>query len=151
MPIDTQAIFTNALVGKHCVVKREEHFWIFQFGEGGGITVYSPWRLIRGDRVFCSDSDHGHKFGLSEPFDAEAEVNTLLRDKPVLGARLDHILADIRITFADEIRLEILNFSGGFEGWGAGLHPDGGHVRIQGLGGGDLAVWGKPVSDWEVP
>jgi hypothetical protein len=107
--------------------------WIFDFGEGYVLQVASPWRLMKDDAIALGHCDHGQRFGLTQPVDAEAEVCELVKDRVVLDAVVLNGSADLLVDFGAGIRLEIFNSSAGYEGWSLNA-PDGGLLVAQGGG-----------------
>src|SRR5438105_11396798 len=90
--------------------------WDFSF-ENGGLNVSCPWRLVDSGTVVLSGSDHGHKFGLPDPLDVQAQTLRILSGKVVENIRIDEGTADLSITFSGRARIDVFNNSGGYEGW----------------------------------
>jgi hypothetical protein len=118
-----------------------EDSWDLSFGPPrADLNIYCPWRLLSRDAVILGGSDHGQKFGLPQPVDVVAETLRILSGKAVQGARIDEITADLCIDFADGVRLDLFNDSGGYEGW---TFADEHGLKLIAQGGGQIAIW-KP-------
>jgi hypothetical protein len=117
-----------------------EDSWSLSFGSAG-LNIGCPWRIVSGDRITLGGSDHGQKFGLPRPVDVQNEALRLLGGKPVEGANIDETTADLRISFADGVRVDVFNDSSGYEGWTFG---DQRGLKLVAQGGGQVAIW-KPL------
>jgi hypothetical protein len=74
------------------------------------------WRLINDGKAGISSFDHQQQYGLPAPIDAVRELQQLIQNKLVTGARLDSETGDLVFTFSGNIKLQILNFTG-YEVW----------------------------------
>jgi len=92
------------------------------FGNGSKLrTEY--WRVIRNGKAGTSSFDHEQQYGLPAPIDAIRELQELLQDKTVTDASLDGETGNLLFQFTDNIKLQILNFTG-YEIWEISF-PDG--------------------------
>jgi hypothetical protein len=66
----------------------------------------------------------------------------LLEGKTVESARIDETTADLCITFAGDIRVDVFNDSSGYEGW---TFADQRGTWLVAQGGGQMAIW-KPTT-----
>ena len=114
--------------------------WSFLLGAKAWIAADCPWRIIRDGRIALSSDDHGQKFGLPAHIDATAAATALLAPASISAVQLREGTADLFIDFVGGLRLEIIPFSSGYEGWQAG-DPSGEQFIAQ--GGGQICKW-KP-------
>jgi hypothetical protein len=141
MATDYLSEFESALRGRGCTVQRRENDWSFSFGDGYGISVSVPWRVVRNGGIAHGHRDDGQRFGLPEPVDGEARANELFAGRRVEAVELDRVTADLRLIFDNETRLDIFNDSSGYEGWQAQLQVGERLLSFVGLGGGDIAIF----------
>ena len=112
--------------------------WAFMFESGAGIGAECPWRLLRGGRVAISSEDHLQQYGLQAPLDAAIVATEMLSSRAVARVEVRYGTSDLFIEFTDEVLLEIVPFSSGYESWGV-TSPSGFKVIAQ--GGGQLCGW----------
>jgi hypothetical protein len=117
-----------------------EDSWRLNF-EAAGLNVQCPWRIVSNDGVVLGGSDHEQKFGLPQPVDVTVEALRVLSGKTVESARIDEKTADLCITFAGDIRIDVFNDSSGYEGW---TFADQRGTWLVAQGGGQMAIW-KPT------
>lgn len=141
MPTERLSLFKAAFVSKLRSVERLDHGWSFAFGEGVYLRVGVPWRIVTSGGIAFADTDDGQKFGLPQPVDGQHKANELLDGRRVVSFNLDERTADIQVMFEGDLRLELFNNSGGYEGWSAGVKAEGFAISVTGLGGGDVAIW----------
>jgi hypothetical protein len=118
-----------------------EDSWRLNF-EAAGLNIQCPWRIVSNDAVVLSGSDHEQKFGLPQPVDVTVEALRLLKGKTVESVRIDETTADLCITFAGDIRVDMFNDSSGYEGW---TFADQRGTWLVAQGGGQMAIW-KPTT-----
>lgn len=128
-----------ALLGRNCRVLRREADWAFDFQNDTGLTVECHWRLVSLDGIVLTDEDDGQQFGLPEPVDAEIKANALLAGAHISAASIDRITADLCLRFSNDLRLDLVNNSSGYEGWQASFSHAGGDATVVAMGGGRLA------------
>jgi hypothetical protein len=107
------------LLGRQVKVLHREYDWVLDFGDGFTICVEGMWRLRSRQGVLLTDRDHHHQFGLPEPLDAAARANALLANGSVISFDLDPATADLRIGMSNDIVIEVLTTSSGYESWQA--------------------------------
>jgi len=95
---------------------------IIEFSEGTMLRA-DYWRVIKDRKQLLSSFDHQQKYGLSNPIDAKAGLQSALHDLNVVEARLDHETGDLIFQFTNDCKLQILNFTG-YEIWEI-TFPDG--------------------------
>ena len=104
------------------------------------VGVECLWRIVTRGRVALTSEDHGHQFGLPAPVDAVARCTELFSTRHVSAVTLREDTADLAIEFTDDLRLEVIPTSAGYESWR--LHdPSGTSYFVQ--GGGQICIW-KP-------
>ena len=112
--------------------------WTFSFAKKGYISVECPWRILNHGRTTRSSDDHRQQYGLPAPIDAAAEATKLLSTLVIDAAQLRVGTSDILIDFSDNVRLEIIPISSGYEGWQM-KDPFGTEFFAQ--GGGQICIW----------
>ena len=118
----------------------EPSAWRIEFFGGQYLLIECPWRLIEKRRIAVSCDDQDQSYGLSEPIDAAAKARDFLNGREVSEVELSEGTADLRIEFGDDVRLEILPFSIGYESWQLSM-PTG--EILGALGGGNFEVWSR--------
>ena len=113
--------------------------WYFSFGPEV-IQVECLWRIVEHRRVGLTSEDHGHKFGLPAPIDAVARGMATLSGHRVTAVQLREFTADLVIDFTDDLRLEVIPTSSGYEAWQL-RDPSG--TSFIAVGGGEVRRW-KP-------
>jgi hypothetical protein len=82
------------------------------------LSVESQWRLMSPKVILLTgDDDDGQKFGLATPIDAPTELRQHIEGHTVRSFTVDKASSDLILQFDNELRLEILNLSSGFESW----------------------------------
>jgi uncharacterized protein DUF6188 len=117
-----------------------EDSWRLNF-EAAGLNIQCPWRIVSNGAVVLGGSDHEQKFGLPQPVDVAVEALRLLNGRSVESARIDETTADLFITFASDVRVDVFNDSSGYEGW---TFADQRGTWLVAQGGGQMAIW-KPA------
>jgi len=141
-PVAYKDIDLTWIVGRTvCLVSfHEPTLWSFNFGQKVCVGVECLWRIVDHARVVLTNQDHGHQFGLPAPVDAVARSTGLFAKRPVSAVQLREATADLLIEFTDDLRLEVIPDSSGYESWQ--LHdPSGTSYYVQ--GGGTIGKW-KP-------
>ena len=138
---DLGLAFEAALVGRSCRVERREADWSFELQDGTGFAVGCHWRLVSPEGIALTDEDDGQQFGLPEPVDAETKANALLRATTVTSATIDQLTADLCLRFSNDLRLDVVNNSSGYEGWQGSFDHGGKRTSIIAMGGGGLAFF----------
>jgi hypothetical protein len=87
--------------------------------------------------ISVADGDDGQKFGRSDPVDAQARARDLLVGKRVNHAVVREETGDLMIDFGDNLALEALNVSSGYEAWQLSK-PQGG--TLVSAGGGRIVL-----------
>ena len=63
--------------------------------DGYTFTTESLARFIGENNEFICTEDHGHKFGLNSPFDAEKNIKELIKNKEIKKIDLNQSTGDI--------------------------------------------------------
>jgi hypothetical protein len=130
------------LAGRHVVaVTRREYDWNFSFGDSAssGLSAECPWRIVVANRIALASSDDGHQFGLAAPLDGEKVALSLIGSRAIERVSIRSDTGDMSIFFSDEVVLEVLNMSAGYEGWQIGIPG----LLLIATGGGELAIFAK--------
>ncbi len=138
MSADYLHLLQAAPLGRSCVIERREHDWAFDFGDGVGMAVSVPWRIVTAHGVELTDADDGQLFGLPAPVDVESKANELVRGRRVTSFDVELKTADVRVTLEGDVALQLFNNSSGYEGWQATFTDDGKTITAVGMGGGDI-------------
>jgi hypothetical protein len=102
--------------------------WTVLFTSGARLSVPCLWRLLRDGRLSWTSEDHGQSFGLLRPFDALAAIGEL-EGNTVNAASVREGTGDLTLVFSGAKSLEVVQTSGGYEGWSA-QHPSLGTVFL---------------------
>lgn len=87
----------------------------FEFGDAQ-LAADCWWRIIARGQVALTSADNGHQYGLPQPVQARREAVSILAKRKVVDALVVGT-ADVVITFEDDVRLEVLVGSSGYESW----------------------------------
>lgn len=106
------------VVGRRVKIERPvEGSPVILIGVDFKIVVETFWRLADQDRIIATCEDDGHLFGRSESFDAYKVTNEKLFDKELKIVEFNARTGDLRLGFADDLVLEIISTSCGYESW----------------------------------
>lgn len=123
------------MIGRHItsVSLTPPCWWTFAFDQGGSIGVPCPWRLLEQGSIRVSSDDHEQQFGLPQRIDSGAVAASVLARSAVTNVEIREGTADLLLRFENDIQLEIIPFSSGYESWSV-ASPSGGNVFAQGGG-----------------
>ncbi|HEY9218584.1 MAG TPA: DUF6188 family protein [Phenylobacterium sp.] len=101
----------------------EDGTWVFSLTSGATLAVECGWRIVAGGKLAVASADDDQSFGLGAPLDAAERAGKFLS-----GGTLDMLsvraeTGDLVLTFADGVRLEVINRSSGFEAWQVDAQP----------------------------
>jgi hypothetical protein len=118
-PVAHKDIDLTWMVGRTvCFVSfHEPTLWSFNFGQKVCVGVECLWRIVTQGRVALTSQDHGHQFGLPAPIDAVARYTELFSKRRVSAVELRDDTVDLLIEFTDDLRLEVMPDSAGYESW----------------------------------
>ena len=123
---------------------KKDYTWFFAFTDGVSILTEDRWRLLSKEQIEVTSEDHLQKFGLPGPLDAAEQVRGMIGDGPIVDARVNPRTGDLSLVFTDQVELEFLQTSSGYEAWRATVPGDelicGGAGRVQSLKDGDYVV-----------
>lgn len=134
-PVDAPPELMTWLVGSELesIEVFEVELWVFQVRPAGWFQTQNPWRLLRGDELQVTSSEHGHQYGLPEPINsadlAMSKVSGLAIESVIMPAKS----GDLILAIEAEFRLEILSLYRGYESWQAS-DPEGNEVIMHGSG-----------------
>ena len=139
-PIGYDAIDLSWINGRVItqVAYREPTYWSFMMGTSEGIAVECLWRIVRAGRVVRTGLDHGQQFGLPAPVDAARDAMEFLSGACVVHVRIREATGGIFLTFDDDVCLEIIPDSSGYESWH--LYAPAGRCYVA-QGGGQICTW----------
>jgi len=127
------------LVGNEVIrVEGRPFTWQFHLQRDCFVNIECPWRVFEDGNYKFSGADHDQKFGLSEPFNVVRETTALIAGKNLTEISIAKEAADLVLHFENEVRIELLQNSGGYEAWNV-AGPEG--ILVVAMGGGNLAVW----------
>jgi hypothetical protein len=136
------------LAGKRLVeAAKKDWTWFFTFADGGSIATESDWRLVTKSGIEVASEDHGQIFGLKAPVDAGERVITATKNKKIIDYRIAERTSDLVVRFEDDVSLEFLNLSCGYESWRA-QHDE---EEVICMGGGQLAIFPKEKEANQAP
>lgn len=138
-PVAYKDINFSWLIGRVCEVSfHEPTTWVFAFGSKTGVSVECLWRIIEHERIVLTSEDDGHRFGLPKPVDARAKCAELFSTRRVMTVQLRESTADLLIDLSDNLRLEIIPDSSGYESW---RFSDPSGTSFVAQGGGTICKW----------
>ena len=120
---------------------RREYDWIVAFDRDASLVVACLWRLVEADRICITSQDDGQKFGLPEPLESAAEVNSRLTGAAVEAIDLRSGLLDMELRFSTGHSLQILPDSSGYEAWNVCCR----NRQFIAVGGGELTVFSGAI------
>ncbi|MEJ0062627.1 MAG: hypothetical protein WDO70_05360 [Alphaproteobacteria bacterium] len=118
-------------------VEKKDWTWFFSFADDANILTESKWRLISDGRVSITSEDHEHQFGLPTPVDATERVMSRTSGIAVTNASIHTTTGDLSVHFGEDIQLQFLQFSLGYDAWRAHLRG----ALIVCNGGGDISCF----------
>ncbi len=96
--------------------------WSFVFDDDISILDVAPWRLLDGERIVVTSEDHEHPFGLPVPVDAVERVLAVVSRKTVVAAYITRTTSDLIVDFGENVHLQCLQMSCGYESWRLAVH-----------------------------
>jgi hypothetical protein len=116
---------------------KHDYTWSFTFSDGARVTTESSWRLLTKEGVSVTSEDDGQLFGLKDPVDACARVIAAVGDRKITECRLEERTSDLSVRFGDDVTVQFLTMSCGFESW----HAQIGDEEIVCMGGGEISFF----------
>ena len=111
--------------------------WIFSFSDSVSILVFGFWRLLHNGKIILVSLDHEQQFGQEIPTDMVSLVNNRLSEKTLTRIKVVQDTGDLKALFTDNIELECLVISTGYESFQFSISDK----RYIALGGGDIAIY----------
>ena len=102
-------------------VEKRDSTWFFHFTDNVSVLTEQLWRLRNHGRIEVTSGDHDQLFGRSQPVDAREVVRSAVGNLAVIEARIDPNTGDLFIAFSEEVQLEFLQTSSGYESWRADI------------------------------
>ena len=136
------ARYTQAMVGRRCLVEAREHDWLFDFGRGWMLQVAAAWRLVGKEGVIFANRDDDAEQLRTWPLGGDTVAGKALKRKKVAAVHVDQATGDLSVVFDETLRLQVFNNSAAYEGWQAHFGIDGHNVSLVGLPGGGIAFVG---------
>jgi hypothetical protein len=109
-------MITSLLKGKMVLsfLIHEREFCSLRFNNQYTLSIETLCRFVGVNGEFISSADHGHRFGLPEPFDASSAIAGKIQGETILDVELKDITNDLVLTF-NTGRFEIICSSSGYE------------------------------------
>jgi hypothetical protein len=98
-------------------VEKLDYSWFFVLDDGGSIGTESPWRLVTADGIVVTSEDDGHLFGLAVPLNAAETLTKTVAQRRVGRFELREGTNDLVLHFTNNVVIEFLNLSCGYDGW----------------------------------
>jgi hypothetical protein len=132
------------MVGR--VVRRiefsEPGHWVIALSDRGTLATDALWRVLDGTRLVTTSEDHGQLFGLKEPVNAAHRAVNVLSSLKILDVELEPAHSDLTIRFENQMVLQFLSTSCGYESWQV-EDPNGVCVVVDGAG--NASTWRTSV------
>jgi len=110
--------------------------WQFYFADTIHVASSGFWRLLESNRIVFVSLDQGHQFALLQPLDLIVNLTKLLTGKKLTEIKVDKDTADLTLTIADDIKIQILIASMGYETYDFSIDEK----RFIGLGSGEIGL-----------
>lgn len=112
----------RGFIGKKIIEIVDRHP-IFALDDGGFIVVECPWRLREGNKILLGSSEYDFNKTKEEAY--QKLINLILGEE-IKEIELLTPISDLRITFVDNLYLELFSDSSNYENWsisnGIGCH-----------------------------
>lgn len=119
-------------------IEYNEPCWYFTFENEISVAVEaSIWRILQKNKILRTSEDHMQKFGLPQPVNLVEEIEKVLADAHLLQIKVDEDTGDLHLVFSDNIEMQILITSSGYESYSFSF--DG--KRYIGGGSGEISVY----------
>jgi hypothetical protein len=89
-----------------------ENYCALALSGGYILSIECLVRFVGENNIFICASDHGHKFGLDAPFDAEKKIAAAIENKEINDINLNPDTGDLNIHLASGVIQVICNSSG---------------------------------------
>jgi hypothetical protein len=137
--MSVEAELTELIKGLKCtsVTRFGALSWRFEFEGLVTLDARCTWRIISGGQVALGYEDHGQWYGLPAPVDGVAAATHLLSRDSAKRITIHKESGDIHLEFDSGTRLEVANYSSGYEGWECFTKSG---LDVIGIGGGEIAT-----------
>ena len=134
-PVDAPPELMRWLVGSEIesIEVSEEELWDFEVRPAGSFQTQNPWRLLRGDVLEVTSSEHGHQYGLPEPINSAKLTKSKVSGLAIESVTMPAKSGDLILTFEEGFSLEIRALFRGYDSWHA-IDPEGNRVSMNGIG-----------------
>ena len=138
IPLDAGAF--DWMVGRvvRSVEFSEPRHWVIALSGRGLVVTDSLWRVLDGTRLITTSEDHGQLFGLPERVDAGHAAVVALSSLKILEVELTPAQSDLTIRFENQVALQFLSTSSGYESWQV-EDPEGVCIVVDGAG--NASTW----------
>jgi hypothetical protein len=130
LAFDTHSIFQGVRYDSN------SNDWLFDFSDSISVLVSGFWRLLINGNIVYVSMDHLQQFGMPAPVDMAVELSKGLHGKILNRINVIEGTGDLRLSFNDNIEMEALIISTGYESYQFGI----GGKRYIALGGGEIAI-----------
>jgi hypothetical protein len=132
-----EMIFKTNSIFQSLTYDKDADSWYFVFTGNICFNVESIWRLLENKKIKRVSLDNGQQFGLPKPIDLASEINTYLFGKKILEIKVKQDTADLVLTLTDNMQIEILITSSGYESYNFTID----NKNYIGLGSGEIAIY----------
>ncbi len=126
---------TNSIF-KSLIYDKDSESWCFYFADNIYIQSTGFWRIFHKNKIIFVSLDNGTNFGRLEKYDLKDEIEKLLKEKKLLEIRVDKNTADLVLSLSEDIKVEILISSCGYETYNFNFANN----RYIGLGSGEIGI-----------
>lgn len=134
-----EAELSELLTGLKCtnVIRFGDLSWRFEFEGQFTLDARCAWRIISNGRVALGHEDQGQWYGLPAPVDGVTAAMQLLSGDSARKITIHKESGDMYLEFDSGTRLEVANYSSGYEGWECFTKSG---LDVIGIGGGEIAT-----------
>ena len=100
-----------------CSVEKKDYSWFFSFTDNISVATEDAWRFVNANRIVVTSEDHGQQFDLPNPVNSSVCVLSVVQDTLTRSFRIDTSTGDLFVYFSDDMFLQFLQMSGGYEAW----------------------------------
>ncbi|MFZ4412203.1 MAG: hypothetical protein ACOYOV_03890 [Bacteroidales bacterium] len=126
---------------KSVTYDKDADSWYFVFSDNIVFNTQTIWRLLDNRKIKLVSLDNGHQFGLTEPIDLVEKLNEILIGKHLLEIKVKQNTADLQLTLTDNLQIEILITSSGYESYQFLLEKK----NYIGMGSGEISIYENKV------
>ena len=98
-------------------VERLDCDWSLRFEAGSSLMFQSLWRLVSDAAIEVTSEDDGQQFGLKTPVNAAELLKVKVGEQRISDVRIDDATSDLIFHFGQNLRLEVISTSSGYEAW----------------------------------